>query len=188
MLKLKEGFVIKKIVVKTDNDYFALTIRLPIMKDAAKIRKCINTILGREENVRFFRTVTEKGQDEFMRETIEKIKKRRQLFVVGEVNKKIILIAALIRGDFKVDEHVADFVIGIIDKYRSYGIGTNVAEILFDIAPDFGISVIKSSYNPDNIKVRNFYTKFGFTEIGKMPYGRHVGKKFSDEILVVKKL
>ena len=187
-LKLKDGFVIDKIVVNTKDDYFSLILRLPTMKDAARVRKCINAILGREENVRFFRTVTEKGQNQLMQETLQKIKKRRELFVVGEVNKKIILIAALIRGDFKVDEHVADFVIGVLDEYRSYGIGTKVAEALFAIAPEFGITVIKSSYNPDNDKVRNFYRKFGFTELGRMPYGRRVKDKLHDEVLVVKKL
>ncbi len=187
-LKLKEGFVIDKIIVKTDDDYFALVLRLPTMKDAAKIRKCISMTLGSEENVRFFRTVTEKGKNEFIKETLQKIKKRRELFVVGEANKKIIMIAALMRGDFKVDEHVADFVIGIIDQYRGYGIGTKVAGVLFSIAPEFDIKVVKSSYNPENDKIRNFYKKFGFTEIGKMPYGRKVKDKFYDEVLVVKKL
>lgn len=187
-MKLKEGFVIDKSVVKTDNDYFSLIIRLPTTKDAAKVRKCINSILGKEENVRFFRTVTEKGQHEFMKETLEKIKKRRELFVVGEANKKIILIAALMRGDFKVDEHVADFVIGIMDQYRGYGIGTKVAQVLFSVAPEFGISVIRSSYNIEDGKVRDFYNKFGFTEIGRMPYGRRVSGKFYDEVFVVKKL
>lgn len=187
-LKLKEGATIDKIVVKTDDDYFALVLRLPTMKDAAKVRKCINTILGREENVRFFKTVTEKGQDEFMRETLQKIKRKRELFVVGDANKKIMLIAALIRGDFKVDEHVADFVIGIIGKYRGYGIGTRVAETLFNIAPELGISVVKSSYNPEDVNIRNFYKKFGFAEIGRMPFGRKVKGKFYDEMLVVKKL
>ncbi len=187
-MKLKEGFVINKIIVKTGDDYFALVLRLPAMKDAAKVRKCINTILGKEENVRFFRTVTEKDQTQFMQETLQKIKKKRVLFVVGEVNKKIILVAALMRGDFKVDEHVADFVIGIVDKYRGHGIGTKVAEALFSVAPEFGIKSIKSSYNPEDEKVRNFYRKFGFTEIGRMPHGRRVKGKFLDEILVVKKL
>ena len=66
-LKIKEGFVIDKIVVKTDKEYFTLVIRFPSVKDAAKVRKCINAILGREENVRFFRTISEKGQEEFTR-------------------------------------------------------------------------------------------------------------------------
>ncbi len=187
-LKLKEGFVIDKVVVNTKDDYFSLIIRLPTMKDAARVRKCINTILGREENVRFFRTVTEKGQNQFMQETLQKIRKHRELFVVGEVNKKIILIAALIRGDFKVDEHVADFVIGVLDEYRGYGIGTKAAEVLFAIAPEFGITVIKSSYDVENDKVKNFYKKFGFSEIGRMPYTRNVKGKLHDEVLVVKKL
>lgn len=187
-LNLKEGHVIDKIIVNTKNDYFSLILRLPATKDAGRVRKCINTILGREENVRFFRTVSEKGQNEFMQETLRKIKKRRELFVVGEANKKIILIAALIRGDFKVDEHVADFVIGVMNEYRGYGIGTKVAEALFAIAPEFGITVIKSSYDVENDKVKNFYKKFGFAEIGRMPYTRNVKGKLHDEALVVKKL
>ncbi len=187
-IKLKEGFVIEKIVVKTKDDYFTLIIRFPAMKDAAKVRKCINAILGREENVRFFRTVTEKGQNEFMKEVIEKIKKKRELFIVGEANKKIIMIAALIRSDFKIDEHVADFVIGVMSDYRGYGMGTKVAEALFSVAPQFGINVIKSSYNLEDGKVRDFYKKFGFEEIGRMPYGRRVNGKFYDEVFVVKKL
>ncbi len=187
-MKLKEGMIIDKIIFKTDDDYFAVVLRLPTMKDAAKVRKCINTILGKEENVRFFRTVTEKGQNQFMQEALHKIKKKRELFVVGEVNKKIILIAALIRGDFKVDEHVADFVIGVLDDYRGYGIGTKVADALFAIASEFGIKVIKSSFNPDDDKVKNFYKKFGFAEIGRMPHARRVKGKLHDEVLVVKKL
>ncbi len=187
-MKIKEGLVLDKIVMKTGRDYFALTLRLPAVKDAAKIRKCINAILGKEENVRFFRTITEKGQNQFMQEVLQKTKKKRALFVVGEANKKIILIAALVRGDFKVDEHVADFVIGIIDSYRGYGIGAKVAEAMFSIAPEFGIKTIKSSYNPEDDRVKNFYRKFGFAEIGKMPQGRKVKGKFYDEMLVVKKL
>ena len=187
-LDLKEGFVLDKIVMNTKDDYFSLVLRLPTMKDAARVRKCINTILGREENVRFFRTVSEKGQNHFMQETLRKMRKRRELFVVGEANKKIILIAALMRGDFRVDEHVADFVVGIMNDYRGYGIGTKIAEALFAIAPEFGITVIKSSYDAENDKVKNFYRKFGFSEIGRMPYTRNVKGKLHDEVLVVKKL
>jgi RimJ/RimL family protein N-acetyltransferase len=60
--------------------------------------------------------------------------------------------------------------------------------VLFAIAPEFGITVIKSSYDVENDKVKNFYKKFGFSEIGRMPYTRNVKGKLHDEALVVKKL
>ena len=187
-MKLTEGHEIDKFVVKTGNDYFALTVRLPTKKDATKVRRCIESIIGREENVRFFRTVTQKGQEQFMEETLQKLKKKRELFVVGEVEGKIVMIAALMKGDFKVDEHVADFVIGIMGSYRGKGIGTKVTESLFSIAPQIGIRVIRSSYEEGNYDIRNFYKKLGFSEIGKMPHGRRLKGKLFDEVIVVKKL
>lgn len=186
-MNFRNGKIIDRIIVN-DKSVYSVVFRHLRRDDDARLRRFVNFMLEHQPNVRFFRTASERLPKDFFDDIMRKSKTRSHLFIIGEVNERIVLVAALSKGRYEIDKHTAEMLIGIHPQFRKAGIGTHAANILFSWAHDAGIELIKAAYYDGNDAANIFYKKLGFREAGKLPKGRKAGNKYLDEILVTKRI
>ena len=169
-----------------------LILRAIRLKDAEGCMKFFNKIVREGARVLLVEKVNLETEKKWVKSKVEALKRKRALTLVLEnSNGEICGIFELRKRTMlksKVD-HVAEFAVSVDAKYRGKGLATKVAKILFKLGKKFlKLKLIRSSYAERNIASAKLHKKLGFKITGRIPKGFKVGRKYEDEVLVVKEL
>lgn len=141
---------------------FSYTLRSAIEKDAKKLSEVRLQIDGETENLD-----REKGEAFIDESSFKQIIKSdtesiNNLFLVAEVNDKVV---GFIRGSgnkLKRTSHRIEFGIGILKEYWGYGIGKNLLKELIHWADSNGIRKITLHVLETNDTAKKLYENLGF--------------------------
>jgi RimJ/RimL family protein N-acetyltransferase len=97
---------------------------------------------------------------------LEDSEKRRNLFLVAEVDQKIVAFSRCEGSDLKRFQHKVEFGIGVAKNFWGYGIGKNLLKASIDWAEREGIQKITLSVLETNEKAIRLYEKLGFQREG----------------------
>ncbi len=162
-------------------------LRTPKWEDLDDLLEFINTLI--DENVDIFLTkkVTRYQEAEWLARQLAEIEKGRLFRIVADINGKVIANSQLqlLNG---VSSHVGYIDIGIRQRYRNIGIGTQMLKTLIMHAQKIGLKLLILSVFSTNEQARYVYEKVGFCECGRIPQRIFKNDQYIDEIVMVKTL
>lgn len=145
-----------------------IIIRVPEIKDAEsliehvkKINKETTFLIREEEEFNF----TIKQQESFIR---ARLNSDINLFIIAEVEGKIIGSCILSGTNLKREKHKMDLNISIQKEYWGIGIGKKLIETSIDWAKENNIEKIGLKVDTSNSKAVGLYEKLGFEVEGRL--------------------
>lgn len=175
----KWGSVMKEIKIINEN----VIIRKGIKSDAKSLIEYLNLIGGESDFLTF-------GAGEYQK-TIEQIeefiestsKKDNALFIVAEVNGKVIGNLNFSAGLSPRTTHVGEFGVSVLKKYWGNGIGEELIKYLIEWSKKSGIiRKINLRVRTDNKRGTNLYKKLGFSQEGILTRDFFINGKFYNSI------
>jgi RimJ/RimL family protein N-acetyltransferase len=149
-------------------DETQITIRVPEIKDAKgliehvkKINKESTFLIREEEEFNF----TIKQQESFIR---ARVNSDINLFIIAEVEGKIIGSCILSGTNLKREKHKVDLNISIQKEYWGIGIGKRLIEISIGWAKENNIEKIGLKVDTSNSRAVGLYEKLGFEVEGRL--------------------
>ncbi|MBK1813224.1 GNAT family N-acetyltransferase [Clostridium sp. YIM B02505] len=166
--------MVKKII-STDN----VIIRKAQRKDASEIILLVKHVMS--EAPFFPRTPDE---FDFTTEQEEEYIDNIALFLVAEIDGKIVGSATLDRSNLSMLSHTADFGITILKEFSGQGIGSLLLEKVIDWVELKKVEKINLEVFEDNLPAISLYKKFGFIEEGRRRKAIKAGEAYRDVILM----
>lgn len=156
-------FIQQKIIV---GENLTWVLRCATLKDAIQLSELRLKVDGETENLD-----RDPGEDLLIAEDFEQIINEdiiveKNLFLVAEVDDKIVGFARCIGNKLNRFRHKAEFGICISKQYWGHGIGKVLLENILLWADTVGIEKITLYVVETNSKAINLYKRFGFIEEG----------------------
>jgi RimJ/RimL family protein N-acetyltransferase len=158
-------------------------IREADKKDAKELIEYLNVIGGESDFLTFgtgeFNKSVEQEQD-FIENVLEN---ENALFIIAEVNGKIVGNLNFSGGPRKRTEHSGEFGVSVLKEYWGVGIGKELIEYLINWSKDSGIiRKINLRVRTDNTKGIHLYKKLGFLEEGIIKRDFLINGEFYDSL------
>lgn len=182
---LNEGQIIKNFTSKKGN---AVILRAPKTEDVVSITAMINSVIKEDDYILLNKKQELDSQVDWLGKRIKNNKEGNQVYLVAEVNGKIVGSADVGKGIGRC-EHVGGFGIAIMNGFREEGIGTEIMNTVLDYAKEkMGIKIAKLVVYKNNERARNLYKKLGFIEFGELPKEIKIGDSFVSGVYMYKEL
>lgn len=139
-----------------------MKIRIAKKEDAAAIIDLVKEVIN---EVEYFPLEAE--EFDFTVESEIEFIENIELFLVCEIDGKIVGSSTLIRGKYKKIAHTALFGITILNQYTNLGIGTQMLDAVIKHAKGHGIEKIELEVFEDNLPALKLYRRCGFVVVGK---------------------
>jgi RimJ/RimL family protein N-acetyltransferase len=160
-------------------------IRTAVKSDAKEVIDYLNTISGESDFLTFgIGEVKEsiEQEEEFIENTS---KKDNALFILAEVDGKIVGGLNFSGGFRPRTAHIGEFGVSVLRDYWGNGIGEQLIEYLIDWCQKNGlIRKINLRVRNDNTRGIKLYKKFGFREEGLITKDYLINGTFYDSILM----
>ena len=187
-MRFQEGKILKKNIIEKTGKEVKVIFRYPRMSDAEQLLNYINKAMKETDFLAMFKKLNLSQEKKWLKNMIKMCKEKNSIYIVIEINNKIIGSANLERDILDSRRHIGIFRIGINQQYTKLGLGPVAAKLLFNLGKNMGIELVKSSYFHGNKPSKKLHYKLGFKVIGRIPKARKRGKKYSDEITLYKPL
>lgn len=170
--------------IKTMNGESVL-IRQASASDASKLLEYINTISSESDFLTF-------GQGEFVMNVEEEenflnniARQNNALYVIAEINSKIIGTASFLGGSRPRISHIGELSISVLKEYWGNGIGTELVKHMINWGKQSGvIRKINLIVRDDNFPAIHVYKKLGFTQEGVIARDLQINGKFYDALFM----
>lgn len=151
---------------KIEGKKLVWTLRCPTIEDAGELSELRVRIDGETEFLD-----REPGEDlltpeDFVELILEDTTAARALFLVAEVEGKLVGFTRCICSKQKRFQHKAEFGICILQEYCGQGIGKIMLEQVLEWADSVSIQKISLSVVQTNVNAIQLYKKLGFVEEG----------------------
>lgn len=172
--------------IKKLRDGRKLLIREPVVTDAAELIEMLHKV--HRETGFLLRTpeefnITLEQEENLIR---EKNKDPDYLFLVGEVDERIVTSMGAQRGTRNKLKHTALFGISVLKDYWGLGIGRAMIEELFNWAKMKGIEKINLEVFEGNVRAQNLYRSLGFKVEGRRQKQIKIDGDYQDLILMTR--
>ncbi len=162
-----------------------IIIREVAKSDAKELIEYLNIIGGESDFLTFgkgqFGRSVEQEED-FIENTLIK---KNALFIIAEINGKVIGNLNFSGGTRQRTAHVGEFGVSILEKYWGNGIGEKLLEYLIDWSKNSGIiRKINLKVRTDNAPGIHLYKKLGFLEEGIVKRDFLINGEFYDSFLM----
>ncbi|MTK12437.1 MAG: GNAT family N-acetyltransferase [Clostridiaceae bacterium] len=169
----------KEIIVNQEK----IIIRKANQSDSKALIKYLNIIGGETDFLtfglgEFGRTVEQ--EEEFIKNTLEK---DNSLFIIAEINGKVIGNLNFSGGPRQRNAHVGEFGVSVLKEYWGNGIGEELIRYLVNWSKNSGIiRKINLRVRTDNKAGINLYKKIGFSEEGVLKRDYLINGEFYDSL------
>jgi RimJ/RimL family protein N-acetyltransferase len=167
------------------NSKKSIVIRKAVKSDSKVLIEYLNTIGGESDFLTF-------GTGEFGRsieqeeEFIESaLKRENALFIIAEVDGKIVGNLNFSGGVRQRIAHVGEFGVSVLKEYWGNGIGEELIKYLINWSNTVGIiRKINLRVRTDNTRAISLYKKLGFLEEGILKRDFFINGEFYDSLLM----
>ncbi|MFL0195681.1 GNAT family N-acetyltransferase [Clostridium sp. WILCCON 0269] len=160
-------------------------IRKAVKSDAKALIEYLNIIGGESDFLTFEMGefgISIEQEEEFIANALNK---QNALFIIAEINEKIIGNLNFSGGPRKRNAHVGESGVSVLKKYWGNGIGKELIKYLIDWSKNSGIiRKLNLRVRNDNIRGICLYKKLGFSEEGILKRDFLVNGKFYDSLLM----
>ena len=177
---LEAGKILKNFKAKDGQN---VVLRTPRWEDLDDLLELINSLVEEKAEIYITEKFTRENEAEWLIKTISHMEKDEQIFLVAEVDKKVIA-----SSDFQIqggtEEHSGEIGIAVRDGYRNLGIGTEIMKTILEQVAFFGLRTITVKTFATNKRAIHVYKKVGFVESGIIPKKHFREGKFIDEVIM----
>ncbi len=162
-----------------------LLIRTVKKTDAKELIHYVNQVAGESDFLTFGKGEFKKTIREEEKIIQEHVKAENMIFLVAEIDKKIVgILNANGKNKFRV-RHIAEFGITVQKKYWRMGIGSILIQSMLDWAKSSKVirklNLVVMSHNKPAIAL---YKKIGFKEEGRLRRDNYINGKFYDSYIM----
>lgn len=155
-----------------------LTIRKAELKDARSIVEAERAIAQKPG---FFCSKPEELSEESVEQTILS---PRNMYLVAELDGKVVAHAFLEPHTLQSLSHVADLNIAVHLGWQGKGIGEKLLEELIKTAKSASLEKIQLNVRASNSAAIALYKKMGFQEEGRLKKRVKIGDQYMDDIIM----
>lgn len=167
---MKPGKTVDCFTVKKENKETEIIFRYPSLEDTKEAMQFINAARKEHRFLAERKTETMESEKKFIQSALENMKKKRALLLFAESNGKIIGDASLLPHKKEALFHIGIFGIVLRKEFTGLGIGTRLAEKLFELArKETGFEIVSSKHFSENKKSAALHKKLGFKKYGLFP-------------------
>ncbi|MEK6888378.1 MAG: GNAT family N-acetyltransferase [Candidatus Aenigmatarchaeota archaeon] len=185
---MKEGKIIETFFVEKEGKKIPIIIRYPKKSDARGVWTFFNTAIKETEFLARVTPVPMKDETKWIKDAINKIKKRDMIQLFAEHDGKIVGSSSIRRRDRQRHEHIGDFGIVVLQEYTGVGIGNRLMLSTERQSSGMGLKMLQLSVYERNKIAQNLYRKMGFKVAGKIPNAAKTRKEYDNEIMMYKVL
>lgn len=171
----------KEINVNGEN----IVIRKANKLDAKALIEYLNVIGGESDFLTFGAgqlDVSVEEEENFIENALEM---KNSLFIIAEINGKIVGNLNFSGGTRERTAHVGEFGVTVLKEYWGNGIGEELIRYLLSWSKSSGIiRKINLSVRIDNIRAIKLYKKLGFLEEGIVKRDFFINDKFYDSLVM----
>jgi RimJ/RimL family protein N-acetyltransferase len=187
-MKFAEGKLLKEFDVENNGKKIHIVFRYPKMSDLKDSTVYINRLVEEGALILVIKKIGMKEERAWLKDVIEKMKKKKLIHIVVEANGKFCGGADMRRGRYG-SSHVGGIGIALSKEIRGMGIGSRLISFLSDLSrKEMGIEIARIEYLKGNDAAKHLYEKLGFTEAGTIPKVRKLGNVYNDEVQMYKVL
>lgn len=181
-MKIIETFTTKKGRV--------VEIVLPTMELLDEILEFANKLAKEDTYLSFHpgKEITREEEEKWLKNNLEAIKNKALLIYWAIYNGKIIGAVDIRRGNSIREWHVGTIGLMVHKDFRDEGLGKYLLELILKKTKEAEIRTVTVELFSDNEIAKNLYKKLGFIEYGVLPDGLYRQNKFSDHILMYKRV
>lgn len=141
-----------------------LVIRKVKIEDADEMNRILNAITKSADKTDFRQIIK------------EQVIKDDEASFVAEVNGKVVgfMISYILYGGFGVEKSAWIATLGVDSKFMGQGIGKRLAEEIFKVYKDRGITHIFTSVSWDSGDILSFFKTLGFDRSSFINLGREI--------------
>ena len=130
----------------------------------------INDLIAEDTYIGMYgKPVTRHEEEKVLKESLEKVEKGEQVWIVVEINGRYIGSGEVRQSTMRRQKHVADLGISLRKEYRNEGIGTELMNVLLDEARTMGLRLVTLGCFENNEAACHLYEKMGFARAGVIP-------------------
>jgi len=163
-----------------------VVLRTPKWEDLDDLMELINALVEEGAEIEYSTKKTREEEVDWLSEAIARLEKREALYMVAEVDGKVVVTSGITKRRFLCENHVGDLGILIKSGYRDIWIGTEMMKILIDQARVMDLKVLTLTVFATNKRAIHVYEKVGFKETGRIPKGIYRNGKYIDRIIMTK--
>ena len=175
-----------KIVKQFEIDGEKIVFRYPRMSDLEGLLELVNAIVDDKAMVSSQAKKTKKEERMWLLSILKNIKKKEGVYLVVEMNGKIVGNAAVERHKEPAKKHVGEFGIMLRKEARGKGIGEKLLRCVIEEAKKvLKVKIITLEVMASNKVALHLYEKCGFKVIGTIKSGVKYYNRYEDDILMV---
>lgn len=164
-------------------------IRYPTMNDAEDLREKFNKLVEEGAEILAQEKIESDKEAEWLAEKLAANEKKEEIFLVIEINDKVMGDVGIRKKDEPTLAHVGELGISLREEIRGKGIGTRVSNFLMKKArEELDIEIVTLRFFHTNNVARKLYEKLGFKEVGKVEDGAYHEGSYKDLIKMRKDL
>lgn len=182
---MKPGTIIRTFPAK---DGRLVVLRTPTLNDLDDLLSVINSLVDEQANILVDEQISRENEVQWLSDALARLEKDETIYVVAEVDGKVVGNSELSRKTSGRDRHVGTIGIAIRDGFRGTGIGTEMIRTLVNRAKGMGLKVLTLSVFANNERAHHVYREAGFADVGRIPKKFHKEGKYIDEILMAQVL
>jgi len=182
---MKTGKIIHRFTAKDGREVILRTLRWEDLDDLLEL---INSLIEEGADIYYDTKKTRDEEVDWLSRAIAQLEKGNALYMVAEVEGKVIASSSVAKRRFSCESHVGDLGILIKSGYRDIGIGTEMMKTLIDQARRMGLKILTLTVFATNKRAIHVYEKVGFKETGRIPKGIYRNGKYIDRVIMVKEV
>jgi RimJ/RimL family protein N-acetyltransferase len=182
---VKPGRIIRTFAAK---DGRQVVLRAPSWNDLDDLLELINSLVEERADIIVDQKLTREEEIDWLSERLARLEKDEDLYLVAEVNGKVIGSSELAGTTRGTDRYLGRIGIILRDGFRELGIGTEMMMTLVEQAKEKGLKVVTLGAYATNERAQHVYRKAGFKEVGRIPMKFFKDGRYIDEIVMVKVL
>jgi RimJ/RimL family protein N-acetyltransferase len=163
-----------------------IVFRLPREDDAEQMLEYINKLSREDTYISFSgEQLTLSEEQEYLNKCLRDLEKGDGFLLLATHNEQEIGVAD-VRRMIRRSKHVGHFNISLAEGFREEGIGSEMIQILSDLARKIGLQMLELVVYSVNERGIHVYEKNGFKEVGRIPKKALFHGELVDEIIMVK--
>lgn len=170
----------KEVVTFESKDGREVTIRPAEGKDAVQITTAVKEIIDAGEFIQKDQPRTLEEEIEF----INHVKQNGHMYVVAEVEGKVVGIARVLRGEIHMKRHTGLFRTWIVSQAQGMGIGKQFMEYTLNWCRRNELRKLCLTVFASNPVAFELYKKVGFKEEGIYKEQAYINGEYIDEIFM----
>ncbi len=182
---MKPGKILQTFTAK---DGRKVILRTPMWEDLDNLLELINSLVEEGAEIDFETKNTRDEEVDWLSRAITQLVKGEALYMVAEVDGKVVASSGITKRRFHCEKHVGDLGILLKSGYRDVGIGTKMMKTLIDQAHMMGLKILTLTVFATNKRAIHVYNKTGFKETGRIPKGIYRKGKYLDRVIMTKEI